>query len=158
MIRPYREEDLPAVMALADRAWEQPYALHRKVCGDELFEALKPNAKVFKGLEVARGCRKRPACVRVCEEQGVIVGFITFLLDEEKRIGEIGNNGVDPACRGRGVGQQMYQAVLALFRERGMRFAKVTTGLDDGYAPARRAYERAGFNIRVESVTYYQKL
>ena len=39
-----------------------------------------------------------------------------------------------------------------------MTYAKVATGLDDAHAPARRAYERAGFDIKVEDVTYYKKL
>ena len=52
----------------------------------------------------------------------------------------------------------MYRAVLAHFKERGMRFAKVQTGLDPAHAPARRAYELAGFDIRHEDVTYFKKL
>ena len=34
----------------------------------------------------------------------------------------------------------------------------VTTGLDDGHAPARRAYEKAGFEKNLPSLTYYKKL
>ncbi|MBT4097360.1 MAG: GNAT family N-acetyltransferase, partial [Gemmatimonadetes bacterium] len=34
----------------------------------------------------------------------------------------------------------------------------VGTGLDDAHAPARRAYERAGFDIAQQDVTYYKKL
>jgi len=34
----------------------------------------------------------------------------------------------------------------------------VHTGLDYAHAAARRAYERAGFNIRHEDVDYYMKL
>ena len=54
--------------------------------------------------------------------------------------------------------RQMYGAVLAHFPEQGMRFAEVRTGLDEAHAPARRAYERTGFNIRHEDVTYFKKL
>jgi metal-dependent HD superfamily phosphatase/phosphodiesterase len=39
-----------------------------------------------------------------------------------------------------------------------MVYAKVGTGLDYAHARARRAYERAGFDIRHEEVTYYMKL
>jgi len=48
--------------------------------------------------------------------------------------------------------------VLGLFREACLKYASVTTGLDPGHAPARKAYEKAGFNLRREDVTYYQKL
>jgi len=48
--------------------------------------------------------------------------------------------------------------VFERFRQEGMRYAKVTTGLDEAHARARRAYERAGFNVRQEDVTYYKEL
>ena len=35
---------------------------------------------------------------------------------------------------------------------------RVTTGADDAHAPARRAYEKAGFEKSLSSVTYYKKL
>jgi ribosomal protein S18 acetylase RimI-like enzyme len=86
------------------------------------------------------------------------VGFATFWIHAERRIGEIANNAVDPDFQGRGLAQQMYRAVLERFRREGLLYAKVQTGLDEAHAPARRAYERAGFDIRHETVTYYQKL
>jgi hypothetical protein len=39
-----------------------------------------------------------------------------------------------------------------------MSYATVQTGLDEGHAPARRAYERAGFDISHSRITYYRKL
>jgi hypothetical protein len=39
-----------------------------------------------------------------------------------------------------------------------MRFAKVHTGLDPSHAPARRAYEKAGFTTQLPTVDYYRKL
>jgi hypothetical protein len=54
--------------------------------------------------------------------------------------------------------QQMYAFALDRFRSEGMRWANVDTGLDDGHAPARRAYERAGFDISISSIRYYKEL
>jgi hypothetical protein len=34
----------------------------------------------------------------------------------------------------------------------------VSTGLDDGHAPARAAYQKAGFVVGLPSITYYQAL
>ena len=76
----------------------------------------------------------------------------------ERKIGIISNNAVDPCCGVKGVGQEMYRAVLEYFRKAGMLLAQVTTGLDEAHAPARRAYERAGFGLHTESVTYTMKL
>jgi hypothetical protein len=40
----------------------------------------------------------------------------------------------------------------------GMRVATVGTGGDPSHAPARRAYEKAGFNLQIPSVWMYRKL
>ena len=40
----------------------------------------------------------------------------------------------------------------------GMRVATVGTGRDSSHAPARRAYEKAGFNVQISSVWLLQKL
>jgi len=159
MVRPYRPEDLPAIMDIANRAWQGIYDMFERRYGRELFQILVPDRRTVKSEQVRRHCERHPDQVFVCEEDdGRIVGFVTFMLDRERGIGEIGNNAVDPECGIKGRGQQMYQAVFERFRQEGMRYAKVTTGLDEAHARARRAYERAGFDIHHENITYYKKL
>jgi len=158
MVRPYRPENLPAIVDIANRAWREIYRMFRRTYGDELFELLVPDERTAKGEQVKEHCERHPEWVFVCEECGRIVGFVTFRLDRERKIGEIGNNAKDPDCKLKGIGQQMYRAVLEYFRRHGMLYAKVRTGLDYAHAPARRAYERVGFNIRHEDVDYYMKL
>jgi ribosomal protein S18 acetylase RimI-like enzyme len=158
MIRPYAPTDLQSIIAIANAAWHDIYEMFHSCYGDALFAAIVPDAATAKGVQVQHGCETHPECVFVCEEEGVCVGFVTFRLDEKRSIGEIGNNGVDPAWRSRGIGQQMYAATLDHFRAAGMRFAKVHTGQDEAHAPARRAYERAGFDIQQKDVNYYMEL
>ena len=90
--------------------------------------------------------------------EGQVVGFVTYQLDHDLRVGEIGNNAVDPAWQGHGIATRLYQEVLDHLRAAGMRVARVTTGLDDGHAPARAAYEKVGFGVGAPSVTLYQEL
>jgi hypothetical protein len=52
----------------------------------------------------------------------------------------------------------MYEFVVAQMRAAGMRVATVSTGGDPSHAPARRAYEKAGFNVGIPSVWLCQKL
>jgi hypothetical protein len=49
-------------------------------------------------------------------------------------------------------------AVLKEMHAAGMRVARVSTGLDEGHAPARAAYAHVGFRLGLPSVTYYQEL
>lgn len=158
MIRPYEPADLPIIMDIGNRAWQGIYRMFRETYGEAVFAAIVPDPTIAKGVQVRAHCTALPDQTLVCEENGVIVGFLTFSLNREQSIGTIGNNAVDPACGLKGIGQQMYAAAFARFREEGMRFAKVTTGMDEAHAPARRAYERAGFNLRHEDVTYYREL
>ena len=158
MIRDYRPEDLPTIMEIGDRAWREIYRMFRACYGEELFARLVPDAETRKGSQIKAHCEQHPEWVYVCQEQGRIVGFVTFGLDTDTQIGEIGNNAVDPDCGLKGIGQQMYEAVLEHFRAHHMAYAKVHTGLDDAHARARRAYERAGFDISHQEVNYYLKL
>ena len=43
-------------------------------------------------------------------------------------------------------------------REEGAEYVCVTTGGDDGHAPARRAYESVGFREFLPSRRYFKKL
>lgn len=52
----------------------------------------------------------------------------------------------------------MYAYAFARLRERGMRYVRVSTGGDPAHAPARRAYEKAGFVIGLPGVEYHREL
>ncbi len=39
-----------------------------------------------------------------------------------------------------------------------MKYVKVDTGTDESHAKARKAYEKAGFDIKIENLDYYRKL
>jgi RimJ/RimL family protein N-acetyltransferase len=158
MIRKYKPGDLAKIVDMGNRAWREIYRMFRETYGDELFQLVVPNEATFKGEQIKSHCERHPEWVFVCEEEERIVGFITFTLNFGTKIGEIGNNAKDLDCDLKGIGQQMYKAVLDYFREQGMVYAKVHTGLDYAHAPARKAYERAGFDIHHEDVDYFMKL
>jgi ribosomal protein S18 acetylase RimI-like enzyme len=159
MIRKLQPEDLRIIADIGNRAWQSIYQNYKEnIYGPELFEAKMPGSDTVKGEQIIGQCQEHPDWVFICEENNKIVGFVTFRLNHLTKIGEICNNAVDPECGLKGIGQQMYQAVLAHFVEQGMQYAEVTTGLDAGHARARRAYERAGFDIHAENITYFKKL
>ena len=158
MIRKFKREDLPVIMDIGNRAWRGIYKMFRETYGDELFRLITPDETTSKGKQIKAHCERHPEWVLVCEAEGRVVGFVTFSLNTDRKIGTIGNNAKDPDCGLKGIGQEMYKAAFEYFREHGMTYASVHTGLDHAHAPARRAYERAGFNICHEDVDYYMKL
>ena len=157
-IRVFREEDLEQVMAVANRAFRKIRMESRAVLGDRISDLLRPDGDdISKGLEVKSFLERNPENCLVCEANGRIVGFVTFVLGRNQ-IGTICNNGADPEAHIRGIGRLMYREVLKIFRENGMKAASVTTGLTDEFLPARHAYERTGFDRALPSVTYYMEL
>jgi GNAT superfamily N-acetyltransferase len=157
-IRSYRTEELPVIMEIANRAWRPINEAYRAEFGDELFTILFPTPDTRAGENVRRDIEARPDQTIVVEHEGHIVGFCNYWMEEPQKIGVIGYNAADPDSGLKGIGQQMYAWVLNEFRRRGMRYARVLTGLDSGHARARRAYERAGFNISHGTVTLYTRL
>jgi ribosomal protein S18 acetylase RimI-like enzyme len=94
----------------------------------------------------------------VAEQGGVVVGFVSVQLNGQTFIGEIGLNAVHPDHAGAGIGSKMYDAVLNRMRQEGMRVATVSTGGDASHAPARRAYQKAGFTVGIPSIWLCQAL
>lgn len=151
--------DIPRIRDIAAQAWAPVYRGYRERMGEELYELEMPGDRLsLKGDEVSNFCEEQPDWCLVTEHNGQVVGFITFVLHRDKRIGEIGNNAVDPDCQGQGVGTAQCQRVLKIFREAGMKYAKVHTGLDPTHAPARAMYEKVGFKQMIPHVEYYREL
>lgn len=94
----------------------------------------------------------------VTEIDGEIAGFISYALERSREVGVIHYNAVDAAFQGRGVGAAQVDRVLEIFRDEGMKIACVGTGLNEGHAPARRMYEKAGFEPVIEYRMYSRPL
>ena len=89
---------------------------------------------------------------------GEVAGFIHYSVGGDGISAEVGNNAVSSRFRGRGIAQRMYSFIEEKMREEGVKYVTVVTGLDEGHAPARRAYEKAGFDKGLESVRYFKMI
>ena len=159
MIRNVAPKEIETIAQMAAVAWEPIYAARRKIVGDDLFAILHPHWQERKSDQIREACKPdNPTVVCVAVMNGHIVGFVTYRVDRKTSIGEIGNNAVDPASQGHGIAGKMYAYVFERMRELGIRYVKVETGGDPGHAPARRAYEKAGFNRCVPHVEYWREL
>ena len=148
-------DDMPRLQQIVRAVWAigSDFTLEEKygAVGDESWDRwLLP--KVMSRLWDEIGS------VLVTEVEGEIAGFISYAIDRARQVGTIHYNAVDPAFQGRGVGTVQVERVLAIFREQGMRIACVGTGLNEGHAPARRMYEKAGFEPVIEYRMYAREL
>ena len=147
--------DMPRVQEIVEQIWAigSDFALEEEFgsIGDERWDRwLVPKVMSRVWQEISS--------LIVTEVDGEIAGFITYGLDGARRVGSIHYNGVSPDFQGMGIGSMQVARVLEIFREAGMEYATVGTGLNEGHAPARRVYEKNGFKPVIEYVMYAQKL
>jgi len=158
-IRAFQDADLTRIQDIAAAAWQPVFKSSQELLGADLYALVSPDPNAEKRRQVAAACETDNGLdVWVVEDDDEIVGFITADLNRETLVGEIRNNAVDPNRQHNGLGVLMYDFVLEQMKEAGMKAVKVNTGADEAHAPARRAYEKAGFSRSLPSVMYYQVL
>ena len=160
VIREAVPEDAEACGEIAANAWAPVRASFREKVRDDIY-SLWGNLKELKRKAVEGAVRDERIKVLVTETENTIAGFITYAVrrnDAGVTYGEICNNAVSPDMGGRGIGTKQCAAASEKMKAAGCEYVQVDTGLDESHAPARRMYEKAGFDRRFEHVTYYMKV
>ncbi len=140
--------DLDAVVEFSLRAWAPVFDALRIVLGDDIFLRLHPDWEAGQAATVRSSCTNEERDVFVAVADGRPVGFVAIALNAfHERMGVIDIIGVDPAYQRRGIGLRLTDSAIEHMRGRGMDIAVVETGGDPGHAPARTAYESAGFTL-----------
>lgn len=157
--RPARPGDLARLHEIRAAAYEPVFASFRSIVGEMIAPFAFARAEEEQGahLDEIADADSKYELYAACLGQE-IVGFVALSCDEEQRLGEIGLNAVGPGHAGQGIGTAMYAFALDRLRDLGMKAATVGTGGDPSHAPARRAYEKAGFDKVLPSVWLYREL
>lgn len=155
-IVPAQEQHMEEVCDITIKAWTPIREVARRELGDELFEAFFANWQEAKKADVTLLMTSGRGFVATLDDK--VVGFISYRVIKDGKVGVICENAVTPDCRGMGIAPKMYNFVIEKMREEGVAYAKVHTGLDDGHAPARRAYQKAGFEKALPSIDYFMKI
>ena len=159
VIRELQPEDMDGLVEIALVAWKPVFAWYRETLGPELLGVMMPEWERNKAEQIRAACDPESgARVFVAESTARVVGFVSCYAHRDKGWAEIGNNAVHPDEQGRGIAPRLYEHTFQVLREMGIGFVKVSTGADPAHAPARRAYQKAGFEIALPAVTYYRKL
>ena len=158
-IRSFALVDLPALHAIRSAAFAPVFASFRSIVGPEIAALGLSTAETEQGnLLEAIAKPDSGHSIAVAEIDGVIAGFVSWKADAATRIGEITLNAVHPDYGSRGLGAALYEQALAALKSAGMQLATVGTGGDPSHAPARRAYEKAGFSTGLPSIYLYRRL
>lgn len=116
-----------------------------------------PDWRKSQKEKVEKTCNDKEFTTRVAEFGGNVAGFISYRLNDSRKIGEIELIAVSAEYQNLGIGTELNTFALQKFKESGMKMAFLSTGGDEGHAPARRSYEKAGY-IGLPSYWYYKAL
>jgi ribosomal protein S18 acetylase RimI-like enzyme len=155
-MRPLAERHIAEIVELSLLAWEPVFEPLEKVLGPRVFPILYPDWRKSQAEGVAGACRatdKRHTLV--AELDGRVVGFLSYELKGET--GEVVLLAVHPEFQRRGIATELNQAALDAMKAAGMKMAVAETGGEEGHAPARRAYEKAGYT-GLPLVRYFKDL
>lgn len=158
-IRPFEKRDYERVLRICVDAFTPHHRLFEATLGSELFLIQYQDWREQYAEYLGKLPGSDPSVkAYVAEFDGDLVGFVVTIMDDKKKIGEIGLNAVAPEHQRKGFGRRMYEFVLADLKKRGAKAAYVGTGADAAHAPARAAYETVGFNKAIPAVHYFRIL
>ncbi len=158
-IRPFRSSDLDELQQIRELAFAPVFRSFRAIVGQDIAAVALASAEAEQAQLLAGMCAAGSSeQVFVAELDGQIAGFAGLSLDDNTRVGEIGLNAVHPDFSNQGIGTQLYRFAIATMKAEGMKVASVGTGGDLSHAPARRAYEKAGFGVAIPSLWMYRSL
>ena len=158
-IRPFHPEDKASLQEIRKRAFAPVFDSWRTLLGQEIFSRQYPDADQKQAEYLESLFQPKPGReLYVLEDAGHAVGFLSLSIDNDGQSGEIDLNAIDPDYQAQGLGLALYSFAVERLRELGVTLARVGTGLDPSHAPARRAYEKAGFSVGLPYVTLFQLL
>ena len=151
-IREYKPSDKAAVVEITQRAWAN-VTLWKMIEDQYGMRGKKPWWR-HKLEPILKFSETNPNQFFVAELEGKVVGYAMYSINTETKIGVVLDNAVSPDFSGQGIGGILHRKVLNAMKDSGMEIAKVTTGTDDSFAPARKLYERHGFKEVQRHIDY----
>ncbi len=155
-IRRFDNNDMAAVVELSLLAWEPVFDVWKQILGPTLYPiAIYPNWRKSQRAKVEERCSDKNSVTWVAEVSGNVAGFVAYGVCGER--GVIQMVAVHPEYQKHGIGTELTRFALEKMKEAGAKLVEVGTGGDDGHAPARKTYEKAGFTA-LPLVKYYKEL
>lgn len=158
VILPYESSMREEVVDLSLAAWAPVFESLRQAMLPEVFEAFyRGDWRRAQKTAVEAVCADPEVHVVVACVEERVAGFAALKTHEDDRMGEVYMIAVHPDFQRRGIATELMDWSNKWFADQGMSIVMVETGGDPGHAPARRAYEAAGFQ-RMEVARYFKAL
>ena len=144
-IRAVCEADVEDLVQLSLLAWVPVFDSFEQVLGSSIYRMIWPDWRAGQREAVETVCKDGEKEVLVAEVDGVVVGFVAYAMNDKDKTGEVLLLAVHPDHQNLGIGTELNTFALKKMKEGGMTMARVETGGDPSHAPARRSYEKAGY-------------
>ena len=143
----YSSAHLEPIVALSLRAWAPVFASVEKEMGPEKYKQYYPDWRAGQEEAVRSVCGNEKMPTWTALVDGAPVGFVAVKLHPDDGMGEIYMVAVDPASQGRGIAARLMETAIDWMKQQHLKMCIIDTGMDSGHAPARRAYEKLGFDM-----------
>ena len=104
-IRAYADEDLEDIVKLSLLAWEPVFFSFRQILGPKIFPIVYPDWRKAQQEGVETTCSNEEASVLVSEVNGVVVGFVAYVMHEDESA-EVVLLAVHPEHQNGGIGTE----------------------------------------------------
>lgn len=146
VVVPYEEGHRSAALDVAIRSWEPVFPVMREAVPPFVYDCFYPQGwRARQIADLGRVLDAESERVAVAVVDGEMAGWVSWRIHEEDSMGEVYVLTVAPEFQRRGVGRALLDHAHDQVRRAGMRMVMVETGGDPGHAPARAAYESAGY-------------
>ena len=144
---PYITEHLDGIVQLSLRAWAPVFESIEREMGAEKYQEYYPDWRASQQEAVESVCANAKMHTWTAIDDEKTVGFVSLRIHEDDDMGEVYMIAVDPDAQGRGIATALMEFAMDWMRDAGLTMVMVDTGTDDGHAPARRTYEKLGFEL-----------
>ncbi len=151
-VRSYHPDDREAIVQLGLRAWTPNFASFQQILGHPIFVHQYGDDWTAYQADAIRTVLASATRIWVAEVNNLVAEFVAVALADD-RSGEIEMIAVDPAHDGLGIGASLVQLATDWLQTEGAQIAFIATGGDPAHAPARHAYEGAGYTALPSSAT-----
>jgi ribosomal protein S18 acetylase RimI-like enzyme len=156
--RPFCDDDINEIVTLSLLSWEPVFDSFKQVLGQKIYQILYPDWRKSQKDVVKNICKDQDKFhVLVAVDDEKVIGFLAYDLDLDQQRGEVQLLAVHPDYQNQEIGTELNLIGLQKIKDAGMNLAVVGTGGDEGHAPARRSYEKAGYTP-LPLVRYYKDL
>ncbi len=146
-IEPYSAEHLAGIVHLSLRAWAPVFKSIEQEMGPEKYREYYPDWRTSQQADVERVCSNAKMRVWTALDGDTPFGFVGVKTHADENMGEVYMVAVDPDAQGQGIASRLIDVAVDWMKREGLTMVIIDTGMDAGHAPARRAYEKLGFEM-----------